>query len=261
VGYAVHMSDHPAIRPERIIERLKAVGLTERKASLLATGQPDSIRFMRTRGSMPSAQRLFQISKVLETTPEYLLGAVDVNLWNENKLSIEAAAKFDAEAFSDITKANRTIPISGARSFSDKIDDLGVEDLTLVISGFNRQVVGFAAAPSGLPPGLFGAVYINDPAMAPAFDASVPVVFQFDGVPKSGDYALIFIGGKIEGRELHGTSFLFRRLVDQAKEWLTLEQFSPPLKFNVPTANVVRLVRVLSYRDYVVPDGSGINTA
>lgn len=58
----------------RIQARLSVMGLTERAASMRATGQPDALRYIRTRKHMPSASRLAAIAKALETSPAFLLG-------------------------------------------------------------------------------------------------------------------------------------------------------------------------------------------
>ena len=62
---------------QRITERRIALGLTERDVSIRATGKADAIRFIRSRGSKPSFERLTKIAKVLETHPSYLAGESD----------------------------------------------------------------------------------------------------------------------------------------------------------------------------------------
>lgn len=64
---------------ERITLRLKDLGISERSASIEATGSPDAIRYIRTRRAMPSASRLSTLADTLSATPEYLLGEVDEN--------------------------------------------------------------------------------------------------------------------------------------------------------------------------------------
>lgn len=59
---------------DRIAQRVDALGITERDASIKATGKPDALRYIRVRRAMPSADRLAAIAKALETTPEWLLG-------------------------------------------------------------------------------------------------------------------------------------------------------------------------------------------
>ena len=66
---------------ERVAERIDKMGITERAASIEATGSPDAIRYIRSRRAMPSAARLAAIAKVLEATPEWLIGEADVNIY------------------------------------------------------------------------------------------------------------------------------------------------------------------------------------
>ncbi|MCI1143078.1 hypothetical protein MOP88_13540 [Sphingomonas sp. WKB10] len=59
---------------ERIGAKLYERNLTEREASIDATGKPDALRYIRTRKAMPSADRLDKIAQTLGTTSDYLLG-------------------------------------------------------------------------------------------------------------------------------------------------------------------------------------------
>lgn len=61
----------------RIAERLRELNQTERAISLLATGKPDAIRYIRARDHLPSYDRLAQIARAMDTTPDYLLGLAD----------------------------------------------------------------------------------------------------------------------------------------------------------------------------------------
>jgi phage repressor protein C with HTH and peptisase S24 domain len=63
---------------DRIARRLTALDITERDASIKATGKPDALRYVRVRRAMPSADRLEAIAKALETAPEWLLGRSSV---------------------------------------------------------------------------------------------------------------------------------------------------------------------------------------
>lgn len=62
---------------ERIAERLALLGLSARDASMRAVGQPDVIRNITEKDSVPSAFRLLKLAKVLETTVSWLLGETD----------------------------------------------------------------------------------------------------------------------------------------------------------------------------------------
>jgi hypothetical protein len=60
----------------RIDEKLRALGLSDREASIRATGYPDAIREIR-RLKYPGGKRLIQLAKALDSTPDYIGGWVD----------------------------------------------------------------------------------------------------------------------------------------------------------------------------------------
>lgn len=57
----------------QVSNRLYALGYTEREASLLATGQPDMIRYIKTRGVIPGALALLALARVLKTDMHWLI--------------------------------------------------------------------------------------------------------------------------------------------------------------------------------------------
>lgn len=80
------------------MERLKALDMTPRGASIAATGQPDAIRFIFTRGTMPSPPRLHSIAAVLECTSDYLLGLSDDLYDKQGRNLIVARSRVAAQA-------------------------------------------------------------------------------------------------------------------------------------------------------------------
>ena len=58
---------------QQISKRLAVLGYTERQASLLASDAPDMIRYIKTRGTMPSALALLSLSRVLRTDMHWLI--------------------------------------------------------------------------------------------------------------------------------------------------------------------------------------------
>lgn len=88
----------------RLAERLSALGISERAASLMATGKPDAIRYIRVRDHVPSYDRLFAIARALQTSPEYLLGTS--NDPSERSDRYQAMVRSSAEELPDI----RTYP-------------------------------------------------------------------------------------------------------------------------------------------------------
>lgn len=57
----------------RIDQRLKAVKLTQRAASMRATGQPDMIRYMRSRGVVPGIEKMMRLADVLDVPVSWLM--------------------------------------------------------------------------------------------------------------------------------------------------------------------------------------------
>ena len=64
---------------ERVAHQIDKLGKTERWVSMEATGAPDAIRYIRKRRAMPSAARLSAIARVLQATPEWLIGDSESN--------------------------------------------------------------------------------------------------------------------------------------------------------------------------------------
>lgn len=234
---------------ERIAERLEAVGLTERKASILATGQPDAIRYIRTRGTMPSAARMMKIAKILEATPDYIFGDSSTNDWESNKQAISVAARFTDQAVNEHGLPGRRVPINGVKSVADDANP------DLVAYALIADIVGFAAKPAGSSE-KFGSFYPADSSMAPVFDPSTPVVFSLEREAELGDHALLFLRDP-EGRLKRNQTFILRKLVDRASDWVTVQQHTPSRMMRLPAKMVDHTRRVLILRDYVIPSQPG----
>lgn len=248
------MNDAPRIDAERLAERLKAVGLSERKASLQATGQPDTIRFMRTRGTMPSFDRMFAISRVLEASPKYLFGQSDVNDYEAHKETIKNASRFTDSALKQRIAGARQIPVMGSNSLSGPIPEEDGTEQELTLTSISHKVIGFVSAPIGYDANRLRATYVSDPAMVPLFDPDVPVVFDLNEHPRSGDYAMLFIAGTApSGQKLEGTAFMLRRIIDQTEEWVTVEQLQPLRRSRFEKESIGNALRVLTLRDYLMP--------
>jgi hypothetical protein len=233
---------------KRIAERLEAVGLSERKASMIATGQPDAIRYIRTRGTMPSVIRMMKISNVLKATPTYLFGDVDTNDWEENATAIGLASRFNDAAAYEQRVPGRSVPVHGVKASSDDAD------ASLTVYGFTKEIVGFAAPPRGYEDHLVGAFYPVDSSMSPLYEPATPVVFSHKVEAKVGEHALVFLTGSFEGKEIRSGTFLLRKLVDKTDEWVTLQQHTPSRMMRLPTSVVQQCLRAFVMRDYIMPD-------
>jgi len=77
---------------DRIQRRLKALNLTERKASMMAAGNPDLIRNLkRERSRSPRAGVLLKLAKVLHTSPAWLLTGVGPEVVSDEMSSEDVA--------------------------------------------------------------------------------------------------------------------------------------------------------------------------
>ena len=243
--------------PLRIAERLEALGLTERSASLEATGQPDALRFIRTRGTTPSATRLIKIAKVLQATPEYLTGETDTNEWDSQKAYVSIAASMNEQAEQDFSDG-RIVPVIGAVGINEEGEAPQTEtSKSVTVYKFNRDILAFAAAPLGAEVGKYGAFYPADSLMAPVYEPHVPAVFSHDLEAEIGDYALIFFKGKKPEAHFLTRIFALRRIVDRGEGWVTVEQHSPPGRAKLSAELIHTTRKVLSLRDYVAPPRRG----
>ncbi|WP_312313136.1 hypothetical protein [Sphingobium yanoikuyae] len=189
-----------------LIERLKHVldklPITARKASMLATGKPDAIRFILSGRAMPSADRLEAIARVLMTTPSYLLGATDdpsplADVYPDaNNRRIGVFPPDDKlEHYSiRLIESVDGISIYQASEMSDpdirKVDQAGELDL------FNLPrvlVTSVLPLPAGLVNRkmLYG-FYATVTSISPRFDIGELIVVDPSRPPAVGDYVVAY---------------------------------------------------------------------
>lgn len=129
--------------------------MNEREVSLRATGSPDTIRYIRARGTMPGADKLVQIARVLGTTVDWLLGGTLPN----------ASGYADPEAV-EIRQWDITYGM-GAGSY---VDLPVTGDMHTFSASWLRQ---FTSAP---PEVLFLAVGTGDSMMPTILDADIVLI-------------------------------------------------------------------------------------
>lgn len=80
---------------ERVEERMKKLGLTERAVGMRASGKPDVVRNWRTKDVLPRLDTLIQVAAALDTTPEWLtFGAGEEGAMRVPKISMINAGSF-----------------------------------------------------------------------------------------------------------------------------------------------------------------------
>lgn len=227
---------------DRIDERLAAVGLTDRAASIQATGKADTIRDIRRKGTKPKQEALAGLAEVLETTTEYLLhGRETGHVVGDRRTGYEPQP--DPVPFSK-TPA-RSLPVFGTVLGSEvSFDDTAIEthmiELTEEIDWVRR------------PPILESrrdvyAVYISGHSMEPRFEPGDPVIVDPKRAPKPGDDVIVQL--TTDGETV--ATALIKRLVRQSSNYVELRQYNPPKVFRVDRERVKWLHRVLSMGDVI----------
>lgn len=251
----------------RIQERLTALNLRPRTASMMATGKPDAIRTI-LNGVMPSAERLDQIAEVLQTTSGYLLGSVDdVGVPDEEPpittaYNAKDGARYEPKPEHEQEPAAlparkdmpKDIPVYGsAIGTSEDIEALedgkvAVEQTTLntgeVIDYFRR------------PPGLNNSrraygLYVDGFSMEPVFEPGSVIIVDPSRPPSMRDFVVVYMRGDEAGGDTMVASVMLKRLVRRSATFVELEQYNPPARFRINTDSITQMHRVLPLAEIV----------
>jgi len=206
--------------------------LTEREASIDASGKPDLIRDMK-RGRMPSGDRIQALAVTLGTSVEFLLG--------QTASSVSAE---EADASPSLDRLPMDVPVYGTALGADlQIQDgdevFEVErtiiELTDVIDRVRRL------------PGIAGdrdayVLTVVGNSMAPRYDDGDPIYISTRRQAAIGDYVVVQIRDQSSDEVV---SALVKRLVGRTATHFELEQFSPPMRFHIERTRVARIHRVI----------------
>lgn len=239
------MSDE-ALR-KRIDERLKAVGLKARAASIEATGNPDAIRRL-VRGHTPNAQRLQAIAAVLQTNTDYLLGRSDDGTVVHVPTTTEVVAPSPGAkpAVRDFATLPRDIPVLGTVAGGTVKFAEDTLELATIHEG---DVIDYLAR----PPALMGrrkiyGLYHVGTSMYPRFEPGDPHWVDPDVQPRPGDDVVVqLVGPDGDGDRMIGG--LVKRLVRYTGKGVVVEQFNPPLTIEIPSTRYRALHKIVSPRE------------
>lgn len=244
------MTGQPSILQERIRERLDALGKSPRAASLAIGANAGYVRDLLDpdRAPSPSAPRLQALAAVLETTTEYLLGESSTP---EQVLSEVALADRTLD-FMHRTRAvpdEPGIPLLGTGDCADLelTDDEGQEVL-IERSSFDAD---YHVRMIERPPSLRGArnayaIYFQGSSMEPRFFAGEIGIVDPDRPASPGDFVLVQMNN---GQEDHVVSVLVKRLVRRSSKVIELEQFNPPMVFELEARRVARIHKIMPPTD------------
>lgn len=237
----------------RIAARLREVGLSERQASLQATGQPDALRYIRTRGAMPSTERLFKIAEVLKADPSYLWGHTDENNYEQIKDSLDIARAMSPTALRQLGGSEDqelTAPCMQTYDggFVEAFSLDGEANVRIRVCHTFGKIVHLLSIPQSLRSGSFmGYPVIND-ALSPLYSSGDFILIDMDNKPKVGDIAFVDLGLSESGE--HTVSFLAKS-IGRTKERFTFEQFNPHAMFQIDAEVISEFHRVVPYGDLV----------
>ena len=257
---------------ERVAERIAALGVTERQASIDATGTPDALRYIRTRRAMPSPPRLRAIAYRLQATEDYLLGRVQENRATPKPLPAKMLLEDSGEVVAQLTKEiddwfaknerlrerlielPDDIEVYETRTEWEAIQGETPEDISMVeivriqwglpIANFKRQ------------PALFRsnhvyAIYMPSVTMEPVIGSGTPVLANAKRPAKPGDLVLVQMARDDSERSEIYVRFLIGRLVSQNASTIRIEEFNPARKFFVDRRTVESVHRIYTLADFL----------
>lgn len=237
---------------ERIQGRLDVLGISERKASLIATGRPDAIRYIRTRRSVPSMGRMMKIAAALETTSSYLVGLSEVSDADQSVSQI--VRTFTDTAVDNLVSlvesdAEDALPIWEVSPREYMLFDTASNDKKAVnLYQFGPSIVEIVERPGRLKDTHALGFRMPDSSMYPAYEAGT-LIF----VERNVKIALkddVVIGVTTEDDQPSGR-FLLGRVMARRTDYIEIRQFGAGASFNVPINRIEVVYRALRVTDFV----------
>jgi phage repressor protein C with HTH and peptisase S24 domain len=228
---------------ERISAKLLELNVTAREISMAAVGQPDAIRNILRKSSMPGIDRLDRIAAELGTTSDWLLGRENAI---ERTIKVEDEGAVKPETFRRLPK---DLPIYGSALAADL--EFGSESGVMVrVEQTEVHMVApldYMARPIGVTgrPDLY-VVTIAGHSMEPRFDSGQRVLVDPKRSPGVGDDVVVQLRAPtFDGEEIRHV--LIKRLVRRKAGFVVLHQFNPDIEFEVPNEQVSVVHRVMSW--------------
>ena len=239
------MTNRLEILVTRITAKLHERNLTEREASIDATGKPDALRYIRTRGAMPSAERLEKIAETLGTTPAWLLGAAD-------GASVDVGAQ-ENPGINAITQRRlpRTLPVFGTALAADleltsaEGDPVAIEQVEVNMAEPSDQM----ARPTALAGNKgYYVVTVWGHSMEPRHDSGRRALVYSSREARIGEDVVVQLRSPIDDGEAV-TAVLIKQLVRHKPGSVVLRQFNPAIEFEVPMERVKHIHPFIPWDD------------
>ena len=243
----------------RIDQRLRATGLTDYRASMMAAGRPEVIRNIRRgRSNNPRRDTLEKLARVLECSFEWLAtgrGPIDPvpetapafgagglqtapdtpHATTPDAAQITAPAAIHHAAMPVRTEMPQDIPVMGTAAGS--------------MQGAFQLDTGAPVDHVRRPPGIASAIgvyaiYVTGESMTPRFEDGELIYVSPARPPRIGDYVVVQIQNGGDGPEA-----FCKRLVRRTTDMIVLEQFHPAAELEFPMHDVVAMHRIMSMND------------
>lgn len=232
---------------DRLDDRLAAMELTDRKASLMATGKVDAVRNIR-RGSVPSVTVLNELAATLKCDTDYLLGNSDIVSQCEG-LTITNSQPNLASFVTDRGSLPSDIPVFGTalgadvEYWTDSQVSMAIEQTDLNTG----EVIDHFRRPAKLRErrDIYG-LYVAGTSMEPAFEANTGILVDPRRAPSIRDYVVVYLKA---GAEDGAAGALIKRLVKRTSDAIELEQFNPPAIFRIEKAKIGAIHRVIPWHE------------
>jgi hypothetical protein len=266
---------------ERVAERLEALKLTERAVSIAVTGKPDLIRFIRTRGTVPSADKIITLAAILECSAAWLMGKTNDPTPDDAMMPLIEAMRGTVpsrerpklvmnieESYSQLKKDSslpelsdisirpsvlnytKDVPVHAAsigKPFKADVEENFADMLTFVL--YNDKPIEHFWRPFGLTSKKKAySFYMPDGSMEPAFEPGAPILVDPIRTPTTLDYALVYLD---DTNDVDGSTVIFGRLIRRASDRVTLHQFHPDAQSEIPMLNIRAIHRVLSIAEII----------
>lgn len=230
------MSNHAVEAGQRASCRAAELNLTDREASLDASGKPDLIRDMK-RGRMPNAERLSALAVTLKTSTDYLLGKAD------------SSVALDDVGVAPIIldRLPRDVPVYGTALGADiEVREDGHTNTVEQMVVEYHDPIDMLKRPPGIANNrnVYG-LYVAGSSMYPRYEEGHPLYVDGKRPPRIGDDVIVQVARTDGDGNPEMTSALVKRLVRRSATFVELEQFNPPMTFRITLTQILRIHRVI----------------
>lgn len=237
-----HMPDTKEILRQRLRQLLDSAEITPYALSKAIGANPGYIRDILDpeKSSMPSAERLDRIAKILNTTTDYLMGKSAI----PDQVRSEVTLSDVRREWRGLAPEEPGIALVGTGDCADLEVQTEEGAIHIERSSFDPEhPVTYIAR----PPALQGdreayAIYFHGASMEPRFFAGEIGIVQPTRPAGPGDFVLVQL---TNGHDTDVISVLVKRLVRQNSREVVLEQFNPPLVFTLQRRQVARIHRIV----------------